>query len=157
ELLLWMSARGAGSFDSFKMRASAIDVRARSRVFASYRIAQWNLSVLGHAEFLDMAAGPGWRVAPPVISADDYQSPDRAVLCGARTTALLNRLSAAFGDSRLRATQQDAGPDLIEIIGCSAPLLAALATQARISLQWNAALSLLSVAEPPKAAQLKAT
>ena len=148
-LLLWMSARQSGSIGSFRSKVTELGLtHGRS----PYRIVQWDLAKLGHAEFAPAAAGADWRVAPPILAASDpWQSP-RAFLCGARTPELLNRLSSA--DVRERRHIQNAGPDIVEVEAPSALALEDCAAGAGIEVQWNAPLAILACSSPPAEQQL---
>ena len=143
-LLLWMSARQSGSTGSFRSKVTELGLtRARS----AHRVVQWNLEKLGHAEFGQASAGTGWRVAPPILAAGDPMRSPSAVLCGARTPALLDRLSS--GDVRKRRQIQSEGPDIVEIEAPSARALEGCAARASIEVQWNAPLAILVCCAPP--------
>lgn len=145
ELLLWMSARRAGSAQSFRSQVAALgSVGGRS----PHRIAEWNLSKLGHAEFGPAAAGEGWRIAPPVLAAGDPSKNGYALLCGARTPALFNRLRTVAGP-RLRTSTQNGGPDVVELAASSAEELGIIAQEAGIEVQWNAPLAVLACSPKP--------
>ena len=91
DLLLWMSARHSGSIASFRSKVTEL---GHTRGRSAPRVVQWNLEKLGHAEFGQASAGTGWRVAPPILAAGDPRRDPTAFLCGARTPALLDRLSS---------------------------------------------------------------
>lgn len=152
ELLLWISARCSGSYQSFRAKVAELDARP-ARSVARYREAEWALSRLAHAEFGPAAAGAGWRVAPPVLAAGDHQGPWRAILCGARTPHLLSAIAAAAG-CEVEVTPQTRGPDTIEISAESACALAGASVRAGIPLQWNASLAVLAACGTPKTAAL---
>lgn len=147
ELLTWMSARGSGSTRSFRARVAEIEgatPHARQAT-APARLAAWTLSKLGHAEFAGSASVAGWRIAPPVLAAADIDGPPRAVLCGARSTELLSALLDAAGAApRLNTSPQPGAPDLIELRAESANMLARIAEQVGIPVQWNASLAILA-------------
>jgi len=146
ELLIWMSARGSGSNRSFRARVAEVEGRTPQvrQGTAPARLAAWTLSKLGHAEFEGSAVVAGWRIAPPVLAAADIYGPPRAVLCGARSTELLSALLASAGDLRLSTSPQPGAPDLIELRAESANVLARMAGQAGIPVQWNASLAILA-------------
>ena len=148
-LLLWMSARQSGSTGSFRSKVIELGLtRGRS----THRVVQWNLEKLGHAEFGQASAGTGWRVAPPILAAGDPMRSPSAVLCGARTPALLDRLSS--GDVRKRRQIQSEGPDIVEIEAPSARALEGCAARASIEVQWNAPLAILACCAPPAEQQV---
>jgi hypothetical protein len=154
DLLLWLSARKFGSSQAMRAKLAELEVPQATGRMASHRLAEWNLSKLGHVEFGPAAADSGWRVAPPVLAAGEYRGPARAILCGARTPVLVKRLSAAAGTS-FRVRQQSSGPDVIEVACPNAPALAQLARQAEITVQWNASLAMLAASASPKSAVLQ--
>jgi hypothetical protein len=146
ELLIWMSARGSGSTRSFRAKVAEIEgatPQARQGT-ARARLAAWTLSKLGHAEFAGSASVAGWRIAPPVLAAADIHGPPRAVLCGARSTELLSGLVGAAGTLRLSTSPLPGAPDLIELRAESANMLARMAAQVGIPVQWNASLTILA-------------
>ena len=118
-----------------------------------HRIAEWNLSKLGHAEFGPAAAGEGRRVAPPVLAAGDPSKSRRALLCGARTPALLGRLRTAAGP-RLVTCAQTGGPDVAELDASSPEELGCIAQEAGIDVQWNAPLAVLACSPKPAVVRL---
>ena len=146
KLLTWMSARGSGSTGSFRARVAEIEgaTSQGGQGTAPARLAAWTLSKLGHAEFAGSASVAGWRIAPPVLAAADVHGPPRAVLCGARSTELLSALLGAAGTLRLSASPQPGAPDLIELRAESANMLARMAGQVGIPVQWNASLAILA-------------
>ena len=112
------------------------------------RIVQWNLERLGHAEFGNAAAGPGWRIAPPILAASDPSSSPFAFLCGARTPALLDRLGS--DDIQTYRQNQCNGPDIVEFKAPSARALQLCADRAGIEVQWNAPRAILACCPAPK-------
>jgi hypothetical protein len=149
KLLLWMSARQAGSLASFRNFVSECQSAgsAPRRRSAPHRIAAWNLSKLGHAEFDAGAGGQGWRVAPPILAAGPAVGVQHAVYCGARTDATLAALDAAAAGSLQTAQQPDA-PDVVSLRAESAAALSAAAAACGIQIQWNAALAILAACLP---------
>jgi hypothetical protein len=147
ELLTWMSARRSGSIQSFRTRVVALHPASAQGggALAPHCLAAWTLSKLGHAEFEKSAGGKGWRVAPPVLAADDVYGSPCAVLCGARSAELLATLTDCGGPGRLRVSSQSSSPDLIELRAESPSILADTAHSAGIPLLWNASLALLAV------------
>jgi hypothetical protein len=149
-LLLWMSARQSGSAQSFRSQVAALgSVSGRS----PHRVAEWNLSKLGHAEFGRAAVGEGWRVAPPVLAAGDPSKSGHALLCGARTPVLLDRLRTAAGP-RLLTSTQNGGPDVVALAASSSVILGIIAQEAGIDVQWNAPLAVLACSPKPSANRL---
>ena len=149
-LLLWMSARQAGSASSFRARVAELQPEhaRRGGGAAPHYLAAWMLSKLGHAEFHPAADGAGWRVAPPVLAASGIHASPHAVLCGARTEPLLAALAAAADAQRLHLLPQPGAPDLVEVHAESSALLSRIGADARIPIQWNAPLAILAACPP---------
>lgn len=154
DLLLWLSVRKFGSSQAMRAKLAELEGPQGAGRVAKYRLAEWNLSKLGHVEFAPSAGGDGWRVAPPVLAAADYRAPVRAILCGARTPVLVERVLAAAG-SACCTMQQMGGPDVIEIACESASALAELSRRTEITLQWNVSLAMLAAARSPKSMVLE--
>jgi hypothetical protein len=153
QLLLWMSARRSGSEQSLRAKVAELEPFGL-RAGTGYRQAEWDLSRLGHAEFGAAAGGPGWRVAPPVLAAGDYEEPCRAVLCGARTPRMVEALAAHAAPGAVGVQAQRWAPDLVSVSARDPAELASLAAKAGFALQWNAATAILLAATPPRTACL---
>src|SRR6266498_1815671 len=99
ELLLWMSARGQGSWSQFRAvveelhiaetedRQSAVDAenptgRASFPLYQSLRL---NLQRLAHSEFFAGAEDEDWRVTPPSLSVVKHGAQWIGVVAGARS------------------------------------------------------------------------
>ncbi len=149
ELLLWMSARGSGSQQSFRTKATELDA-GRSRSIARHRTAAWDLSSLSHAEFHPSADGDGWRVAPAVLAAGDYKGPCCAILCGGRPPGLVELLLASAPPATIDVRAQASVPDRVELHAPSAAALEAAASAAGLPVQWNASLAVLAACTPPR-------
>ncbi len=156
-LLTWMSAKQSGSIQSFRARVAELNPAGarRGQTIAPHRIVAWTLSKLGHAEFENAANGAGWRVAPPVLAAGDIYGSTRAVLCGARSDELLDALAGCATPRRFTLSSDNSSPDLIEIEAESPSVLAAIAQDAGILLQWNTSLAILAVCPHVKSMALE--
>ena len=152
QLLLWMSARKSGSMGSFRAKVTELGL---TRGQSTPHVVQWNLEKLGHAEFGQAAAGTGWRIAPPILAASDPRRSPSAFLCGARTPAMLDRLTSS--EVQMRRQIQSDGPDLVELEAPSAMALEDCAARAGIEVQWNAPLAILACCPPPTEQQLVPT
>jgi hypothetical protein len=101
ELLLWLSARKAGSWSQFRGAVANLDLAnstAEPEEDAALPIHQrvrFNLERLGHVEFGAEEGGEGWRVVPPTLALLQYDGRARGVLCGARTLPLMERIERA--------------------------------------------------------------
>lgn len=141
ELLLWLSATGAGTDATFRRKASELVPTARGGPAAHSR-ALWALGGLAHCEFGDAADG-GWRVAPPVLAAGALQGEVSAILCGARSAQLLARVGAAAAE-RVSIEARPGAPDLVGVHAGSAADLIGIAREAGVPVQWNAPLAMLA-------------
>lgn len=130
--LQWMSFRRSG-----KIADLDSDLIGGSSV---HRVLD-ELAALGHVE---MVGRDAWRVAPPVLA--ELPRGSAAVLCGARTPALLNNLrtvSYASG-SQISVVEQNAGPSVITVTASSRDALVHFAKSAGVPFQANAGILLLA-------------
>ncbi|MET7873295.1 hypothetical protein [Streptomyces cyaneofuscatus] len=95
ELLLWCSERGAGSLDAFRDTYAWLEKRQQKSSASDWRIALYNLQVLGHAE-VDWEART-WSVTPPVLTTMT-NSGGHALLVGQRPLWLMQRLERLHED-----------------------------------------------------------
>ncbi|OLZ69101.1 hypothetical protein AVW11_10900 [Streptomyces amritsarensis] len=95
ELLLWCSERGAGSLDAFRDTYAWLEKGEQKGSAPDWRIALYNLQVLGHAE-VDWEAQT-WSVTPPVLTTMP-NSGGHALLVGQRPLWLLQRLERLHED-----------------------------------------------------------
>jgi hypothetical protein len=146
ELLLWLSATGGGTDAAFRRKAAELVPSIRSGPAAHSR-ARWALTSLSHCEF-GIDADRGWRVAPPVLAAGDMQGEVTAILCGARSSPLVERVRAASAGS-IAIEAQIGAPDRIAIRAASASELIGAAREAGVPIQWNAPLAILAAFEAP--------
>jgi hypothetical protein len=110
----------------------------------SYRMID-DLAVLGHVE---LKAGNHWRVAPPVLAAlgEESEQSATAVLCGARTRGLVDRLSSACRDrgAQLQFVAQADRPQCLLVTAATTSDLCAIATASATNWQRDAAFTLLA-------------
>jgi hypothetical protein len=151
-LLLWMSARGSGSWQQFRgavedMRL-AVDADPRSPVETDsadglplYQLLRLNLERIGHAEFFKGAAGADWRIVPPVLAISGTGDDALGVIAGARSPRRLARVRETFGD-KLREAVLDGYPTH-QVGFAAAPELAAIGKQAGLLVQHDAPLTIL--------------
>jgi hypothetical protein len=132
--LHWMSFRRSGKIGDLGADLTG-SVPAR-RVLS-------DLVSLGHAE---MTGPDGWRVAPPVLAGLPSNAGSSAVLCGARTPALLESVGKASDASggQISVFQQSAGPAVIAVTAPSHDALVDLAEAAGLPFQREAGLHLLA-------------
>lgn len=152
-LLLWLSARNEGSWAQFRAAVEELhvtdaevhtedadDQAGRPSGFPVYRQAQFSLSTLCHVEFL---ADDAWRVVPPVFAVTASEAGKSvAVLCGARTPAVLQRvhLSAAV---EVDVTRSPDVPDRVRLIAEGSAAIYELASSAGICVQDETPMALL--------------
>jgi hypothetical protein len=134
-LLEWMSFRSTGRLNELPPELSHGPPRRMLD----------DLSMLGHIE---MPSASSWRIAPPVLAGlcqDENQEP-AAVLCGARTPAVIERVANASRTigAQMSETPVRNRPSHIRIAAPSMVLLADVAALAGVPLQNNAAYTLLA-------------
>lgn len=154
ELLLWLSAMGAGTDAAFRRKAAELVPVAHGGPAAHSR-AMWALGRLAHCEFAEAANG-GWRVAPPVLAAGEPSGEVTAILCGARSAQVMARLVAAAA-GRLTVETQYGAPDLVMIRAASASEIISVARDAGIPVQWSAPMAMLAAFATPPLSNLPET
>lgn len=146
-LLLWASARSEGAMGALRAE------------IARCQISHWagrDLLKLAHLEIIE--GGPRrWRVAPPVLAARPVADGVSAVACGARTPALVEKLSRSVArlGGQVDVMAQDGAPDLIEVSAPAFSELATIAASAGFYLQPRATWALIAAAGPITAAPLE--
>jgi len=169
DLLLWLSAKGCGTWaryraavDELELPGEAIgsdeDLREDTPDSGSLPIhhrLRLNLERLAHAEFFRQGFQNGWRVVPPTLAAVNQSRDAIAILCGARTEPLLDRLREAAAQLRVAVTSQAECPDRIEIIAEDDGELERVADAARVRFRRNAARMLLAAVPPVDDWQLR--
>jgi len=169
ELLLWLSARREGSWQQFraaveKLHSSDNDsdsngiTTADGEEFPLHQCLRLNLQCLAHAEFFADGCTEGWRVAPPIFAAHPMPAGFRAVLCGARSPALLERVRRVTEslECECQTFVFDGVPEVIRFVADDISALSEAATQAGIYFQPDAPLAILShlpPCDPPSRSQ----
>lgn len=135
-LLEWMSFRGAGRIDD-----APADLAGGS---PAHRAVD-DFAMLGH---LERVTATSWRIAPPVLAGlpGSVDGSVSAVLCGARTPAVLTGLAAACrgAGAQMALTPVPGRPAVVRVRAPSTSALAAVADEARLALQHDAAFTLLA-------------
>jgi hypothetical protein len=140
-MLLWLSAKGQGSWSQFRAAVEELDTQqgelkldaedSSSMVIASdlpiYQQVRFAFERLGHVEFYSAGAENGWRIVPPSVAMRSRGSTE-GVLCGARSPALLERLFANK-DLTVEALQIGGMPQRIVVRSASQYLLVARARE----------------------------
>jgi hypothetical protein len=150
ELLIWLSARKAGSWPQFRGAVEALDLansgadETEDAPLPLHQRVRFNLERLCHVEFDVAGCENGWRVAPPALAICEHGQQAMAVLCGARTPKLLKSIEqAAHGLTFERISAADC-PDVIRIHAPQSQTLVELAQRADIRWQLDAPAALLS-------------
>jgi hypothetical protein len=102
-----------------------------------------DLVILGHAE---RTGADGWRIAPPVLAGLPREAGTAAVLCGARTPALLESLEKACctAGTQVESVQQGTVPATITVTASSLDALTQVAEAAGVPFQAEAGLHVLA-------------
>lgn len=159
-LLLWMSARREGSWQQFRAAVEELHIGESNDprgedddapdqfALSLYQTLRLNLQLIGHAEFFAGANDADWRVTPPSLAVTQRASGWLGILVGARSRTLLQRLHAAVGVADLKTLAFPAYPDQILITAHDKGTLAAVAEEAKLLLQMDAAAALLTSLPP---------
>lgn len=154
-LLLWMSARGSGSWQQYRAAAEELHVEdgdppsisdeeaGTSGELPLYQDIRLAFQRLGHAEFFAGAGGPEWRVTPPALAVSRAAGGWLGILCGARTPRLLASIRVAANHLAVRSLEFPRCPDQMLIDGASADELAEVAAKSGIAFQLDAPTALL--------------
>jgi hypothetical protein len=134
-LLEWMSFRCRGRLNELPAELMAGPPRRMLD----------DLSMLGHIE---MPSASSWQIAAPVLaglSLEEGEEPS-AILCGARTPALIGRVASACGTvgARLNLTPLPNRPSRICVTAPLVSLLADVGELAGVPFQNNAGYTLLA-------------
>jgi hypothetical protein len=150
ELLLWLSARCEGSWGQFRAAVDELHASDEDGADASidgefslhHRLRQ-SLDCLGHAEFFAQECEQGWRVAPPTLAARQINSNFVGLLCGARTTELLDRINGFTDGCQVERRKLLAAPDRVRVLADSSELLERLAEVVGVHVQRDAPFAIL--------------
>jgi len=159
ELLFWLSARREGSWRQFRAAAEEIhstdnefDANETSRTgddeFGLHQRLRLDLECLAHVEFFASSCEEGWRVAPPTLAVHTMPIGFRAILCGARSPALCERVIRAGQTLSCERFDSLDVPDVIRFVTNDISALSEMASQAGIRFQLNAPFAMLSHIPP---------
>ena len=156
-LLLWLSAKGQGSWSQFRGAVeelcveqdegapSADDEGDRPATTTSdlpvYQQVRFALQRLAHVEFFCSQVDQGWRVVPPVIALLPSR-PGEGLLCGARSPHLLEGLGR-LDDLDVIGAESPRMPQRLSLRGTPRAVWSA-AAQLGILVQEEAATAILS-------------
>ena len=154
ELLLWLSARREGSWQQF--RAAVEELHSDdgetgtedNDEFPLHQQLRLDLERLAHVEFFARDCEKGWRVAPPTLAAHPVPGGVRAVLCGARSPALRERVLRAAEKLGCERLDSPGVPEVIRLVAADAPALTEAASKAGVHFQPDAPLAILSHLPP---------
>ncbi len=155
ELLLWLSARREGSWRQFRAAVEELysadndseangTATADGEEFPLHQRLRLNLECLAHVEFFAEGCKEGWRVVPPMLAVHPVPTGFRAVLCGARSPALRDRVLRVGEKLGCEILDPDGVPEVIRFVADDISALSEAATQAGIYFQPDAPLSILS-------------
>ena len=153
ELLLWLSARREGSWQQFRqaveeLHSGDVDTSDNDGEFPLHQQLRLDLERLAHVEFFARDCEEGWRIVPPTLAAHPVPSGVRAVLCGARSPALRERV-LGFGEKIDCETLDYCGvPQVIRLVAADTSAVAEMAIQAGVGFQLDAPLAILSHLRP---------
>lgn len=155
ELLFWLSARNEGSWARFRgaveeLHASDEDLGSTTvpeddvSEFPLHQKLRSNFECLAHAEFFERNSKLSWRVAPPILAAHQVAEGFRAVLCGARSPALCDRLYLNAEKLNREISVVDGAPNVMRITAKDNATLANLASTIGVKFQSYAPLAIIS-------------
>ncbi len=161
ELLFWLSARREGSWRQFRAAVEELhcpenDSDGDGIVFPDdgfpvHQRLRLDLERLAHVEFFAQGCEEGWRVAPPTLAAHPVHDGVRAVLCGARSLAMCERILSAGKELGCETRERCDVPLVIRIAAPEAQLLGEVAKQAGVHFQNDAPLAILAHLPPSDA------
>lgn len=157
ELLYWLSARVQGSWEQFKSAVESLhlpdDEQADDESSAEdfrqgglplHQELRLTMERLGHVEFFASGCEGGWRITPPVWAAAGVKGPLTAVLCGARTLPLLERIHAASnGTNWLEVDESATIPNVYRLTADSVVQLSSTAALTGIAIHFDTPKAIL--------------
>ena len=159
ELLLWLSARREGSWRQF--RAAAEELHSTDNGFEAnessgtgddefglHQRLRLDLECLAHVEFFASSCEEGWRVTPPILAVHPMPNGFRAILCGARSPALHERVIRAGHTLGCETFDSLDVPDVIRFVANDISALSEMASQAGIRFQLDAPFAMLAHIPP---------
>lgn len=159
-LLLWLSAKGEGSWSQFRsavetLHAEPLSTAGRPSGAAEdatvgrdsdlplYQQLRFALHQLAHVEFQSEEAERRWRVVPPTLAVSSPPQSD-GLLCGARSPALLESLLRAT-DVTVTSSTFEGMPQRLRLEGASHGAVVARARSLGFQIQVDAPIAMLSV------------
>ncbi len=151
-LLMWMSAKGEGTWQQFRTAVEELHLESGEAGskddmdhtgLPSYWRLRLNLQRLGHAEFGAGAGELDWRVTPPTLATHQRPGCALGVLVGARSDALMAQVAGCAGNLSIQTYSADFCPDQIVVSGLNQDGLRSFAAAARLGIQIDAPTALL--------------
>ncbi|MCO6435459.1 MAG: hypothetical protein J5J06_00030 [Phycisphaerae bacterium] len=166
DLLLWLSAKGHGTWGRFRAAVDELQVmdesngddedlgegRPDANSLPIHHRLRLNLERLAHAEFFRRDFENGWRVVPPVLACVEDGDGAVGILCGARTENLIECITDLPGSC---VTSRPECPDRVEITAETNAELELIAQAAGLHFAPNAARMLLGALPPVDDWQLR--
>jgi hypothetical protein len=155
-LLLYLSARGEGSWQQFRAAVEElhlIETEGGSNEpekdddaggLPLYQLLRLNLQRLGHVEFFAGASESDWRTSPPALAVTGQRHCQLGVLAGARSASLMRRFQQEAATLKIETLAFPAAPDQFRVIAEDQSALAALSERAGLLLQEDAPLAILA-------------
>jgi hypothetical protein len=156
-LLLFLSARGEGSWQQFRAAVEELHLleteggsKAQEKDgddaggLPLHQLLRLNLQRLGHVEFFAGASESDWRTSPPAIAMTRQRHGWLGVLAGARSPSLMRRVQKEAATVKIETLPFPAAPDQFRIIADDQSALAALAGRTDLLLQEDAPLAILA-------------
>ncbi len=160
-LLIWMSARGEGSWQQFRAAVEEFHVESSaseedgetgenttSSDLPVYQALCLGFQRLGHVEFFSAGTDKDWRVAPPALAAIRQGEQWIGIACGARSPGLYQRLCEAKGQVSWETLQVPGMSDRIRVLASHLEELRAAAESNGFNVQESAPLALLAAIPP---------
>jgi len=150
ELLLWLSARKQGSWPQFRGAverldlANAADESEQDISLPVQQRVRFNLERLGHVEFDAAECEDGWRVVPPALAVFQHGSGFTGILCGARTSKLMQRIEQADNGVSVERVAHTDCPDVVRVHAAEMERLTDLAQRDGLDCQLDSPAALLS-------------
>ena len=161
QLLLWMSARGEGSWPQFRSAVAVLcesetgaDAQVSSGKLPLHQLLRFNLQSLGHAEFFTSGQSLRWRVTPPVVALSEAANGCQGVMAGARYAGMAEVLSRS--GLAVEALPLDFAPDALFIHAQSQGQLERAANEGGVALQGDVSIAILGCVPNVDAGHLQA-
>ena len=159
-LLLWMSARGQGSWQQFRTAIEELRVEDSDDLggeeddapdqFALplYQILRFNFQRTGHAEFFAGAGDADWRVTPPSLAVTRNTRGWLGIVVGARTQRVMRRFHENVEPTNVETVVCSGYPDQLLVVANDIETLKAVAKRSGLIFQSDAPAALLTSLPP---------